>query len=255
MFTTPNIQAALKGITLRVEETDDETRRVADCKFLVQPFSVALARELDPAVVQHCFELEDETAGEAGWVPRPEIADVLFAIGIPLQRLAVRRAPDEAQPATVLPVVGIRKVRVLRPKPDKPTLGASFVASFDVDGQMDELGILIRLWGRWTYLTFEPLQRRLPLAPGVVRAVRDLASAVGTHNGRCPECRADVPATATVCPHCAADLKPAISSVTLTQTRDGKPLGEPVTIDAEAATRIRKSADRILTGSGKQARA
>jgi hypothetical protein len=150
MFTTPNVRAGLKAISLRVEESEDGDRRVADCTFVVDPFTRALAGELDPLVAEHVF-LPGTLKGPAFEtdVPRHEVLDISFDLGIPPQRLDLRIALDMPESALVLPYLTIRKLRVTRPKPDKPKIVCSFVAGFDID-EPDPLAAMVQQLGRWS---------------------------------------------------------------------------------------------------------
>ena len=110
----------LKKVTLGVETVDDETRRVVQCQFEIEPFTATHAEALN--VKRMLF-------GGDG-LPLPAYLDAHLKIAIPNQRLAWAPAPDvDADSIVVSDVMVNPKLHVKLKTDRKP---AVFVATLSV---------------------------------------------------------------------------------------------------------------------------
>ncbi len=152
MFLTKNIQALFKKGVLKVEFNDNgDARRVAEATCLIEPFSVALARELGDEVADHLFTGADGI--------RDELDSIDLRLRAGLQNVTVR-SHDELEPLALLTPVSVKDVCVTRVD-DRKTgtcwLAMSFVLVFSLEEKAARNFVLDQ-FGRTMYWSFERMQ-------------------------------------------------------------------------------------------------
>lgn len=153
MFSTPDVWMTFKAAKLAVVNRDDVERRMAECQFVIEPFSFELAAQLGDAVLSHVFT-------EAGAL-RSELSSATLDPRVPLQRLHARGA--EGVPATVIEDVDILKLTCSRQVDDrsgKEWIKATVYARFDFAANVHREWIAT-YFGYGFYATFEAVQDEL----------------------------------------------------------------------------------------------
>ena len=160
MFVTPDVTCLLKSATLKL---DEDGGRLAHVTCTLEPFTPELAHELGEDVAEHLFMPNPNRADPTDLpeVPRPEVSEIGFLLPIGAQRIT---AKDHAEltPVAVLKDVQIQRIRVTRPDPERPRLALAFVLVIHLDAR-EAIDFVVRQFGRYAALTFESMQRDLPL--------------------------------------------------------------------------------------------
>lgn len=170
MFLSENIQALFKKGTLKLQETDDGLRRVAEATLLIEPFPAKLARELGEEIAVHLFDDKN--------VIRTELESIELNVRAGLQNVTVRH--DEAlEPLAVLTPVSVKDVKatvIEEKKSNRRWLSFSFVLVFSLENKQARNFVLDQ-FGRTLLWTFEAMQRDL-LAKA---RIHEAAAALGDH--------------------------------------------------------------------------
>jgi len=159
MFATPNVRATFKAMKLRLVNTDEGQKRLAELVFVVEPFTSALANEIDAALADHLFAFPQTPASS----PRGDVLDLKFATGSALFSLRMRFVPDDDAAAVVLKPVGVAPLKahvVIDSDGDADHLTLTLTVAHEVDPSTDLRG-LVHLFGLDVYLTFAALQGKL----------------------------------------------------------------------------------------------
>lgn len=181
MFITSNIPALFKKGTLKLMAADDGgTRRVAEATCIVEPFSVALARELGDDIAGHLYTDADTL--------RDELESVDLRVRAGLQRVTVRHHED-LDPVASLSPVSVKDVSVSRIE-DKSSgrawLSLSFVLVFSLEDKPTRNFVLDE-FGRHLLWSFERLQGELldkaALHESIANIVPDGTTVSMSHNG------------------------------------------------------------------------
>lgn len=146
MFVSENVPALFKKGTLKLQETDDGYRRVAEAMLMIEPFPLALARELGDDIADHLWTSDD--------MIRPELESIELRPRVGLQRITVRH--DEVlEPIAILEPVSVKDMKAVVVE-DKKTqrrwLSFSFVLVFSLETKearnfvLDEFGKTL-VWG------------------------------------------------------------------------------------------------------------
>lgn len=151
MFLTEFVPALFKKGTLKLQESEDGYRRVAEATLMIEPFPVNLAREMGEEIAVHLFD-------ENGAI-RNELESIALNVRAGLQRVTVRH--DEAlEPIAILDTASIKDVKatvIEDKKSNRRWMSFSFVLVFSLETKaarnfvLDEFGKTL-LW------TFEALQ-------------------------------------------------------------------------------------------------
>lgn len=216
MFTSQNIPALFKKGTLKLQATDDgDLRRVAEATLVIEPFSVALGRELGEEIASHLFT-DDGTI-------RDELEAIDLRVRAGLQHVTVR--PDEAlEPIALLSPVSLKDVSATLVE-DKKTqrcwLAFSFVLVFSLEEKAARNFVLDQ-FGRTLFWSFESLQRSLLADARVLEAAARLGESCGSDG-----------------------------SVTITAADPNGVTSGPVTLNPEKAVTLRSAAREIRNAAGK----
>lgn len=99
MFSSENVRMLLAKATMKIV-TDDKgvQHRMAECALVLEPFTLALARELGDEIASHLFTADGNI--------RPELESASLDPRVPQQAITVRETPDSA------PTVTLRQVDV-----------------------------------------------------------------------------------------------------------------------------------------------
>jgi hypothetical protein len=155
MFTTERVAALLKRVTLDTIELKEETRRIANCNFAIEPLPYELAREIGTDVADHLFRVHG-TGKRANYEVRSEIDEIAFKVDTSkFYIMDLFPTDDTSVPASVH--VGTCFCQKLKVKRDKtsPILRAEFTATFEIDDPT----VLWRCVSQWhskdkTFVTF-----------------------------------------------------------------------------------------------------
>lgn len=154
MFVTERVPALFKKGLLKLQETDDGYRRVAECTLLIEPFPLRLARELGDEIAAHLFQ-DDDTI-------RPELESIDLRPRVGLQRITVQH--DEALEAIVdLEDVSIKDINATvqeDKKSGRRWLSFSFVLTFSLSSRSSR-NFVIDEFGKTLLWSFRPLQSDL----------------------------------------------------------------------------------------------
>ena len=91
MLTTENVKATFKAMKLRLVDSDDGPRRLAELQYVIDPFTSAMANEIDASLADHLFAFPAQPTSS----PRGDVLDLKFASGSALFALLVRFVPDD----------------------------------------------------------------------------------------------------------------------------------------------------------------
>lgn len=151
MFASENIPALFKKGTLKLQETDDGYRRVAEAMLMIEPFPLSLARELGEDMASHLFTDDD--------MIRPELESIDLRARVGLQRITVRH--DEAlDPIAIMEPVSIKDVKatVIEDKKTKRRwLSFQFVLVFSLETK-DARNFVLDEFGKtllWSFLSLQ----------------------------------------------------------------------------------------------------
>ncbi len=206
MFLSEHIPALFKKGTLKLLKDGAELKRVAEAQFVIEPFSVDLARELGEDIAGHLFE-SDGTL-------RDELESIDLRVRAGLQRVTATHHAD-LNPAAVLEPVSVKDcsaTRIEDEKSGKAWLSFSFVLVFDLSDKSTR-NFVIDEFGNVLKLSFERLQMDL-LNREAMADVKDAAARMVDGSG-----------------------SGAITSVTIST-----PGHEPVTLTQDDAKRLRSEA-------------
>ncbi len=154
MFLSQNIPALFKKGMLKLTQTEDSYRRVAEATLVIEPFPAVLAHELGEEIAGHLFD-------DAGQI-REELEGIDLRIRSGLQSVTVRQHED-LEPCALISPVSIKDVSVTRVEDKKNSrqwLSLAFVLVFSLEEKaarnfvLDEFGKTL-LW------TFDAMQREL----------------------------------------------------------------------------------------------
>jgi hypothetical protein len=158
MFTTERVAALLKRVTLDTIELKEETRRIANCNFAIEPLPYDLAREIGTDVADHLFRVHRNggSSGEPAYEVRSEIDEIAFKVDTAkFYIMDLFGADDRSVPASVhVSTCFCQKLKVKRDK-TSPILRAEFTSTFEID----DPGVLWRCVNQWhskdkTFVTF-----------------------------------------------------------------------------------------------------
>jgi hypothetical protein len=111
MFTSENIQAFFKDAKLRIVRADDDEQKVAECRFVIEPFTYALAKELGPDVAGHFFQM--------GGAMRPEVTRLELTCPSGEHQVFIRRHAEVKRPNLAIRPVTVTAAKVERQEDEK----------------------------------------------------------------------------------------------------------------------------------------
>lgn len=154
MFVSEQVPALFKKGTLKLEKTEDGFRRVAECTLMIEPFPLALARELGEEVAAHLFTDEGQIRGELESIElRPRMG---------LMRLSAQL--DRAmEPVVELDEASVKDLsaKVMEDKASaRRWLSFSFVVVFSLQGRAAR-NFVIDEFGKTLLWSFRPIQADL----------------------------------------------------------------------------------------------
>lgn len=160
MLTSENVKALFKAMKLRRVDAPDGVQRLAELQFVVDPFTSAMANEIDSSLADHLFAFPAEPTSS----PRGDVLDLKFASGSALFGLLVRFVPDDDTAMVRITPASIAPLQVRLPDPDaeRPKLVLTLTVQHVIDPYTDLRG-LVHLFGGEVYLTFGALQGALDL--------------------------------------------------------------------------------------------
>lgn len=151
MFLSENIPALFKKGTLKLTETDEGYRRVAEATLVIEPFPAKLAHQLGEDIAGHLFTDENTI--------REELESVDLRVRCGLQNVTVRY--DEAlEPSALLTPVSIKDLCVTRienKKMQQAWLSCSFVLVFSLEDKAARNFVLDE-FGRTLLWSFQAMQ-------------------------------------------------------------------------------------------------
>ena len=154
MFISENIQALFKKGTLKLVESEDGYRRVAEATCIIDPFPVELSRELGEEIPGHLFN-DDGTI-------REELESIDLRVRAGFQRVTVRHHRDLEQ-LVVLSPVSIKDVKVQRledKKMGRYWLSCSFALVFSLEDKLARNFVLDE-FGKHLLWSFTAMQGEL----------------------------------------------------------------------------------------------
>lgn len=154
MFS-PDTPLYLRGISPSTETVDDETRKILVLDFMAQPFTRAMADDLN--IASDVFE---GTTGN----PNDVLVDAKLKINVPLQRMTFKMAPD-AEGRIVIDDVQIGKTIKIRADKEGPVLTATISVTMRYPTG-DDLLYILNGYCEQHFMTFENQQFALGLAEG-----------------------------------------------------------------------------------------
>lgn len=175
MFVSEMIPALFKKGVLKLQETDDGYRRVAEATLMIEPFPLSLARELGDEIANHLYDDNDAIRGEL------ESIDLRPRVG--LQRVSVRH--DEAlEPLVELDEVSVKDLCatvIEDKKTNRRWLSFSFVLTFSLHNR-ESRNFVIDEFGKALVWSFRPIQRDLLQNAKDARAdILEAAAKLGDH--------------------------------------------------------------------------
>jgi hypothetical protein len=147
MFAT-NTPARLVGVAGQQVREKDERRRVIVLAFQLQPFTVAMADDLN--IKGRLFSSLD---GE----PLKDVISTKLAIGVPKQRVEIRLAPDQEVPSVELYAAVIKPAITIRKDREGPVYSATFYVVSDYPSG-DNLLLLMQRVTEQFFVTLTPEQ-------------------------------------------------------------------------------------------------
>lgn len=151
MFLSDHIPALFKKGTLKLQESEDGYRRVAEATLMIEPFPVNLAHEMGEEIAVHLFD-------ENGAI-RNELESIALNVRAGLQRVTVRH--DQAlEPIAVLDTASIKDVKatvIEDKKSNRRWMSFSFVLVFSLETKaarnfvLDEFGKTLL----WTFVALQ----------------------------------------------------------------------------------------------------
>lgn len=151
LFDSDRVGCYLDAITLRLEKTKVDERKVIDLTLRVQPFGAQLAAALHPDVRALLFTMNDGT-------PKPLLKSVELKIGIPDQHLDCYLMPEEGDPTGGLRLAHA-EICDPRVRTEKGVDGFAliFYATIGPVGR-DELEYIVNWYTQARYLNFTEAQ-------------------------------------------------------------------------------------------------
>lgn len=155
MFETPMVMATFKKLNLKLATVQEETKRLAELQFVVEPFPAALASEVSEDLAAYLFSAPEAKDAK----PRGDVTDLTFALQEHLWRLRVNLVTDSDVGQIRIEHVGLRPLKVHLKDPDADVLQlVATVTAVHVIDQSTPLRDLVQQFGNLVYLTFERMQ-------------------------------------------------------------------------------------------------
>ena len=154
MFVTENVPALFKKGTLKLQETDDGYRRVAEATLMIEPFPHQLAHEMGEDIAVHLFDENNQI--------RPELESIALNVRAGLQRATVRHH-EELEPIAIIDTASIKDVKatvIEDKKTNRCWMSFSFVLVFSLESK-EARNFVLDEFGKTLIWTFEGLQRDL----------------------------------------------------------------------------------------------
>jgi hypothetical protein len=137
------------------KDSDGQRRRVVVLTFQAQPFTDAMANDLN--VKGRLFSINDGT-------PLSDVASIALRISVPGQKMSLFEAPDdEMPPSVVVDVVQVSPILNVRADKEGPVYSGLFSAEFPYPEAKHLLWLFHRVTEQ-VFATFEPAgQQELPV--------------------------------------------------------------------------------------------
>ena len=155
MFTSHDLEAHFKDAKLRLVVDGDDPQKIAECRFVIEPFTYALAKELGASVAAHFFA--------KGGVMQGEVAKLELACPDSEYQLVVKRHKDLTRHTLRIRPVRATAAKVERQDDEKAGTAwfrLTLTLSFAVHDRPARDFVVDGFGGQWC-LTLQETQRRL----------------------------------------------------------------------------------------------
>ena len=155
MFTSHDLEAHFKDAKLRLVVDGDDPQKIAECRFVIEPFTYALAKELGASVAAHFFA--------KGGVMQGEVAKLELACPDAEYQLVVKRHKDLTRHTLRIRPVRATAAKVERQDDEKAGTAwfrLTLTLSFAVHDRPARDFVVDGFGGQWC-LTLQETQRRL----------------------------------------------------------------------------------------------
>ena len=155
MFQTPLVMTTFKKMNLKLATVQDETKRLAELQFVVEPFPAVLAREVSENLAAYLFSAPEALDA----TPRGDVTDLTYALAQHLWRMRINLVPDSDVGQIRIEPVGLRPLKVHLKDPDADVLQlVAVVTAVHVIDPSTPLRDLVEQFGNIVHLTFERMQ-------------------------------------------------------------------------------------------------